>query len=144
MKVALALLLVGVVAGCGSSGPVPPTGAVVFSLHSDPSHWTGVRSIGGYGVFASVDNADGDFVWGQALPFSDGGAPQDRALDLPPGKYAVHILVRPASDAIQNGIREYGPTTAACDADLLIGATDLLRVTVNLASQDACTIEASS
>jgi hypothetical protein len=96
-------------------------------------------SIGGYAIFAVVRGPDGGFVRSGELSTTED------LPDLPPGDYPLHVDIKPASDAVTvlpNGEmrREFGPTSAQCEATLRVSPGEVTSVVITTLGGDLCTI----
>ena len=103
----------------------------------------GLVSIGGYGLFVTVYNADGEALTGSGL------AQEPIRFDaLLPGRYAVSGRIAAASDAVscvdRNGQREcqksYGPTLAECSAEINLAFEEFAHVRVMTQGAQFCVV----
>ncbi len=134
--VALVLALVGCAA------PDGPATLVIEPVYGEAAPG-GTISIGGYGLFVTVRDADGNVVPGSGLA-------QDpiRFDQLIPGSYTIAGRIAAASDAIScvesNGQREcqksYGPTVAECSAEIELAFEEFAYVRVMTQGQEFCVV----
>lgn len=132
------LLIATLLVGCGQPAPSGPSAGPSVALSPSPTVQTAavlsVRgheafgacgSFGGCAYYVELDGPSGSW---QAEFETRKGIPDGIALvidaGLPPtlvaGRYTVSLTKKLVSDAIENGVRQIGPTSAACASSFTV------------------------